>query len=256
MARLEDSTLCDHPFGIERRLARVDSIGDEWEAHACRWTGLDQPKPEVPIGQMPKAAVEAAHIPEQVRADNYVRAARWHEVSFGETLHKVFGRGGRFTSQEQAASIDLDHAGIRPSPASLLGGGKLPPELLWAPQIVVVEERDPGSNCRLSANVAGSCHSDRQLVSEDVNSMIVQQPDGLRRSIRGTIIYDQNLEVERLLSEHGTDGAEQQLASVVRRNDDRDSRGHLFINLCDQIKRRYISSFAQRSTLHGADGHD
>ena len=104
------------------------------------------------------------------------------------------------------------------------GGVELAAELLRRPEVVVVEEREPGRTREADPQVARPADAVPLLEADDADALVAHAAEHRRRLVRRRIVDDDQLDGHRLLTEHRGDTAGQIVGAVPGRDDDGDVR--------------------------------
>ena len=64
--------LCKHPARVERDIAGVDPVPDEWPGYASRFPVAREAKPQLPVRQDVKSRIEPSDVGERLRSDDDV----------------------------------------------------------------------------------------------------------------------------------------------------------------------------------------
>jgi hypothetical protein len=233
----------DHAIRVQRRLSEVKPVSDQRLGDAGWGASGRQSQPQVPVGDQSEAHVEATHGVEQVGADDDIRGACRHEVLLKKARQQFFRGGGRFSAEDHTSLIDLDRSRVHPAAAGCVGCAQLQPEFLGTPQIIIVQERDPRSTCRLGSHVPRGRNAYRPFVAQHSDPPIVEEANRVRRFISRTIIDNQHLEVDRFLRKRTINRAQQQRAPIMSWDHDRNGWRHCLL-------------ITRTRCLDGTDSHD
>jgi hypothetical protein len=97
-------------------------------------------------------------------------------------------------------------------------------QLVGCPQIVVITEGDPFAAGRLDTLVPSSALAASRLIAENPDSSIPRLLEKLRSVVGGSLVYDDDLEVDSLLREHACQRDAEEPAPIMCGNNDRDLR--------------------------------
>ena len=209
----------------EEHVRAVLDAGDEELRARRRRCRLHESQPEVPVLEEAQRLVEAADLPERVGADDHVRASARHVVAAEQERAELVRRGKRMDVEGTAAAVDHDAPGVDPGRSGGTRRVELRPELPRRPQVVVVEEREPGAARRLGPDVARRRQPAVHLVAHEPYPRVVERLDTGGGVVVGRVVDDHDLDVDVLLRERARQrvGGEHRPA-VARRDDDADLR--------------------------------
>ena len=141
-----------------------------------------------------------------------------------QPLDDAVGRRRWPARQNRVVQRDVNGACVCPSSAVLAKRFDLEGELVWRPQIVVVQEGDPLAVRLGDTVITGGAHTLGTLVTHHSHAWITETREHRLRIVSGPVVDDDDLEIDLALPQDAPQAHRNQLAAVVRRDDDRDFR--------------------------------
>jgi hypothetical protein len=185
----------------QQHAAPMLGAGDEDFGTRDGGAGLRQADPEIPIAQLKEPLIEASEPPNEIRPRDHIRRAAPKYVPSEERLGKESGIRGGERVAPCAVLRDSCRSPVSEGGALRIGSVDLDAELARRPEVVVIEKRDPRALCDRDAGVARRRDAARIVVAEQSKSRVDQRRENVRRSVRGSIVHNDHLDVYILLAE-------------------------------------------------------
>jgi hypothetical protein len=185
---------------VERQIRLMDSASNQWTAYVC-WKSVScQSEAQFPILATTQTCIEWAGALPCPPAYDDIRAPARDCVVSEERRHEFLWRQRSLGTDDVAAQVDDDRAGVDPIPTRLVGGLQLAHKFFGSPEVVVIEEREPIAARLGSCAIASGGHSARRVVADDANAGVGESGQHLRCVVGRRVVDDDHLEVDVALT--------------------------------------------------------
>jgi anthranilate phosphoribosyltransferase len=210
--------------GRRSHVRAVQDVADEGSVYARGQRRQSQANPEIPVRQNPKRGIEATHRTNPLGPREYTGRPSRHDVMSKQEPQEPIARDYVLRTIYPKVGAEHDRPGQHPLCVLGTGGGNLSGELCWCPEVVVVDESDPGRARMFDSRISRLRHARPRTVANDVHAGVFESPQPRVRVVCRGVIDDDDLDVHRFLSEHRRECPRKQRPAIAGRYHDRYAR--------------------------------
>jgi len=206
--------------------AGVYPIGDKRLGHAHQRRGEGEPDPEIPVREGRESGIETTHLSNQGGRHHDAGRASGHDIASEQRVSDVRLARAVLWAHDLQVGVHKYRVSARPGSRRSSGqGGELREQLGWGPDVVVVDERHPGSGRPGHSGVAGRGDALPLAVTDHDQARVREGGEVRTRVVPRPVVDDDDLNVNALLCQDRAQRSSEEAPAIPRRDHHGNVRG-------------------------------